>query len=48
MTRLGEARNETSHVYNAEVARAVYEKALLFLDDMAALLERLEEAVEDA
>lgn len=43
-----EARNETSHVYNVEVARAVYEKALSFLDDVVELLERLKEAVEDA
>ncbi|NPV81368.1 MAG: nucleotidyltransferase [Firmicutes bacterium] len=43
-----EARNETSHVYNVEVARAVYEKALLFLDDVTSLLKHLEEGIKDA
>jgi nucleotidyltransferase substrate binding protein (TIGR01987 family) len=36
-----EARNEASHVYNAETARAVFERARIFVPDVKELLESL-------
>jgi len=36
-----EARNETSHVYNLETAKAVFERAAMFLPDAKELLESL-------
>lgn len=42
-----EARNETSHTYNQEVAARVYQKALEFFDDAVALLNELKQARED-
>ncbi len=39
-----EARNETSHVYNVEIAKQVFERAQMFLPDAKALLESLHHA----
>ena len=39
-----EARNETSHIYNAEIAKSVFERAQIFLPDAKALLESLRHA----
>lgn len=38
------ARNDTSHTYNANIAKSVYERAKLFLPDAKALLESLRHA----
>lgn len=39
-----EARNEASHVYNPEIAKAVFERATKFLPDARELLEALRNA----
>ncbi len=39
-----EARNETSHTYNPETAKTVFERAGLFLPDAKKLLEALRDA----
>ena len=42
-----EARNSTSHIYHAEVAQAVYSKALEFMPDVSDLLNNLKKGMED-
>ncbi len=39
-----EARNETSHTYNSETAKTVFERAEMFLPDAKKLLEALRDA----
>ena len=40
--RYHEARNKTSHAYNGECARKVYQETLTFAEDAAGLLRELE------
>lgn len=42
-----EARNETSHTYNQEVAERVYQKALEFFEDVTGFLIELKQASQD-
>ena len=39
-----EARNETSHTYDPQIAESVFEQAELFLPDAISLLEKLKHA----
>ena len=39
-----EARNETSHTYDPQIAQSVFEQAALFLPDAINLLEALRHA----
>jgi nucleotidyltransferase substrate binding protein (TIGR01987 family) len=39
-----EARNDTSHVYDSDIAQQTFERARLFLVDAQALLQRLSHA----
>lgn len=39
-----DARNETSHTYNSETAKTVFERAEMFLPDAKKLLEALRDA----
>jgi len=41
------ARNETSHTYNSEIAQNVFQKAIEFFPESRVLCEKLQKEVND-